>query len=708
MPSSGESLSRHSSEPFLTEAQREALDAALAQKQKNKPEKHIHAYLKDSASASHHKNGHDSLHAGRGGKDGDRKSRMGKGSGRAKKGGAGGKFVWGTLIDDEQVDPVDEQDPNYDSSDGLVIFNSTSAVNLSNYKSAVQAIVIEYFNSGDISEANRCLTDFNMPQYTHWFVKHLIRTAMGLKDREREMASVLLSSLYGDLLTVDQVTQGFDSLIDCLDDLMLDVPNAPQLLALFMGRAIVDDVLPPSYVGQIASGGSPHVAEVRQTCEGHLTARHASERLLRCWGSGAGLLLDETKSSIKNLLAEFKESGDIEEARRCIMSLGVPFYLHELVKQAVTMAMEDAASQAPVLRLLGQLAESGELSQTQISKGFLRVIGSLDDTELDCPNARQALSNIMSDGCAQGWLEKEIRAAPAASSEASNCGSSQQVPAFKGKVALILKEYLSSRDAAEVRRSLEELEDPGLMHLFVKKAIALALDGKHKDRELVSSLIAQLYPDTIKSEQIAMGFTKLLSTAEDLSLDVPEAPHMLSLFLGRVIVDDALPPSFLATVLPSLGDNSLGVSIVQATGSMLAARHGAERLQNCWHGSARDPDSVRSEMRTLLEEYTNSKDKQEAMRCLAELATPHYHHELVKQTLLMAMTDQGLATDLLGLLQELCAVGLVSETQLAKGFGRVESQLEDIMLDIPHARHLYNHMKQTAQEGGWLAIMTTA
>jgi hypothetical protein len=41
---------------------------------------------------------------------------------------------------------------------------------------------------------------------------------------------------------------------------------------------------------------------------------------------------------------------------------------------------------------------------------------------------------------------------------------------------------------------------------------------------------------------------------------------MLSLFVGRLIVDDSLPPSFLTAILPSLEDNSLGVSIVRAAG----------------------------------------------------------------------------------------------------------------------------------------------
>jgi hypothetical protein len=49
-------------------------------------------------------------------------------------------------------------------------------------------------------------------------------------------------------------------------------------------------------------------AEVRRSCESHLGARHAAEALLRCWGSGAGLMLNETKASIKSLLAEYKVS----------------------------------------------------------------------------------------------------------------------------------------------------------------------------------------------------------------------------------------------------------------------------------------------------------------------------------------------------------------------------------------------------------------
>lgn len=53
---------------------------------------------------------------------------------------------------------------------------------------------------------------------------------------------------------------------------------------------------------------------------------------------------------------------------------------------------------------------------------------------------------------------------------------------------------------------------------------------------------------------------------QDLRMDNPDVEHLLSLFLGRAIIDEVLPPKFLTAVLPFLENKSLGVDIVQATG----------------------------------------------------------------------------------------------------------------------------------------------
>ena len=77
-------------------------------------------------------------------------------------------------------------------------------------------------------------------------------------------------------------------------------------------------------------------------------------------------------------------------------------------------------------------------------------------------------------------------------------------------------------------------------------------------------------PDARRAQdQMVLGFTRLLASVEDLALDFPDAAHTLSLFLGRAVVDEALPPSFLAAVLASLRYDSLGVAVVHATGALL-------------------------------------------------------------------------------------------------------------------------------------------
>lgn len=58
---------------------------------------------------------------------------------------------------------------------------------------------------------------------------------------------------------------------------------------------------------------------------------------------------------------------------------------------------------------------------------------------------------------------------------------------------------------------------------------------------------------------------------QDLALDIPDAPHLLALFLGRAVVDEVLAPSFLASVLPALRNDSLGVTVVQTTGGQCFA-----------------------------------------------------------------------------------------------------------------------------------------
>ena len=61
-------------------------------------------------------------------------------------------------------------------------------------------------------------------------------------------------------------------------------------------------------------------------------------------------------------------SADAAEAARCLRELAVPFFHHEVVKQALLLAMEEPAVQAPLLALLAHMAESGLVSGSQMQK----------------------------------------------------------------------------------------------------------------------------------------------------------------------------------------------------------------------------------------------------------------------------------------------------------------------------------------------------
>ncbi len=144
------------------------------------------------------------------------------------------------------------------------------------------------------------------------------------------------------------------------------------MLALFVARGVVDDVVPPALVHRVAVPASEHLAEVqkkvgargwggaagllgllgfgagdgdgaarlwvhsarlgaapagaapsaadpgarrpprRPQVDAHLAARHSAERLLRCWGCSATTSYSETKAAIGAMLREYLDAKDLQ------------------------------------------------------------------------------------------------------------------------------------------------------------------------------------------------------------------------------------------------------------------------------------------------------------------------------------------------------------------------------------------------------------
>ena len=63
----------------------------------------------------------------------------------------------------------------------------------------VAHLLAEYYVTGDLAEAAAELEDMAEPELQHFLVKRAVATALDKHNREREMTSVLLSSLYSEV-----------------------------------------------------------------------------------------------------------------------------------------------------------------------------------------------------------------------------------------------------------------------------------------------------------------------------------------------------------------------------------------------------------------------------------------------------------------------------------------------------------------------------
>jgi hypothetical protein len=171
-----------------------------------------------------------------------------------KKQGGHGKGEWGlqdsmdhNYSDDE---PIDENDPIYDAAeDSKYILSSTGTsqeanadkrgydpatskavygpmLTKSEFKMQLMECLKEYFDSCDSDEVIRTLEELGCQEYHAEIVKRAISLAMDKTPRERELTSQLLTCLHPTPLSLEDMENGFKTLLDSLDDLSKDVPDA--------------------------------------------------------------------------------------------------------------------------------------------------------------------------------------------------------------------------------------------------------------------------------------------------------------------------------------------------------------------------------------------------------------------------------------------------------------------------------------------------
>lgn len=139
-------------------------------------------------------------------------------------------------------------------------------------KTALKRLAQEYLTKQDVDKAVEQLTELKVSPMHFYLVKELVSCSLDRSNRERELASIFIGRNGNGTLKQEDIERGFTRLLSGLEDLALDVPDAPQIMACFLARAVADEALPPAFLVRVNLADSD--AGARALAE--------AQRLLRC------------------------------------------------------------------------------------------------------------------------------------------------------------------------------------------------------------------------------------------------------------------------------------------------------------------------------------------------------------------------------------------------------------------------------------------
>ena len=130
------------------------------------------------------------------------------------------------------------------------------------------------------------------------------------------------------------------------------------------------------------------------------------------------------------------------------------------------------------------------------------------------------------------------------------------------------------------------------------------------------------------STQLHRGFDLLLDDLANLSMDAPRASEYLCKFIARAVADGCLSPEYTAgSAHRQSGDAARVLSDARA---LLSAQDAAVHVRKIWglHPEYHDLAVAKQHITALLQELFVSSDIDAACRCIHDLNTPHFMHEV--------------------------------------------------------------------------------
>lgn len=298
------------------------------------------------------------------------------------------------------------------------------------------------------------------------------------------------------------------------------------------------------------------------------------------------------KAAIKDATKEYLQSADPLEFNRVVRSLGMSVFHQDvpyiLIRYSLDLSDEERNR---ISSLLLNLYKHGLITPLQMGAGVRKLYNSLNDVLVDCPHARPLLREFVQFAVAGSFLDAQL--ANRLEAEQEQLRDAEKVTTLKKRIKDTVEEFFSSEDLPDAVQSLTDLNAPFVAFETVKTLISTALDQGNRQREGASVFLADQHGAYLQAADIEKGFTTLLERVDDLVLDVPDLLKLLSVFVARAVVDEALPPAFLVRV--DLNANDLGSRVLQQAQVLLKQEHASERLIYVWEELQEEEDAKKNQ-----------------------------------------------------------------------------------------------------------------
>lgn len=308
----------------------------------------------------------------------------------------------------DEINDVDDDDNDFDLSTRNVVFTVVALDPQDDFKQGCRQALADFFVSEDIPALVDDIHALAEPHWAYEFVKQALVAALARANRERELVSRMFSALDGTVLPSPHIRAGFNIALDRVADLALDTPDASNVLASFIARAVVDDILPPAFVSAPRNYGHPAadddsealIRATLQRAQALLADKNSVERVEQIWGPSAAQSVHKLKESIALLVREFLDTGDADEVGRSLRELHVQHFHYQLVKLVVDLYIEStkAADRDSLLGLLVTLSRSAVLSDAALRIGFQIAVDNVADLATDISaQAPQTLLSLIAE-----------------------------------------------------------------------------------------------------------------------------------------------------------------------------------------------------------------------------------------------------------------------------------------------------------------------